>query len=447
MVARARSIHEMHFAASLEPCPKCGTRIDAQQLSLAGNDEAWALTGNCPRCATPRAFTFVTYGDPLTAPAPRDELAGPAPSEIISPAQWIAEIDRLIPLVRPDPTKLEIDEWKASRDANKRLLVCLNELRKFIPDGASEIPADKLSDAERVDRKARPERFQRAWIETEREQCLALRARHVADLPRIEKLERGGGSGPKAHTREIELDRDALRAHESWIKAGQRGKGRLVLVGTQATGVRLTGVELVGAKLDEVDLSGADLSFANLDDAELRGVRFTGAKLESLSLRGAQIEAGSFAGAQLTLAKLDDATIEGTSFGDAQLDRSQWRGARVVRADLDGATFGNAELDGATFLRCTFAGASFAPIAHLPEPTTRETRFEDCDLRDTNWEGRDLRGAVFVRCKVDSLQGRPLAIDDIVIEDPDLSTAGDGSDLGTPEDMLAMWFPERYPTN
>ena len=187
MVARARSIHEMHFAASLEPCPKCGTRIDAQQLKLAGNGDGWALTGDCPRCGTPRAFTFLTHGDPITASTPRDELAGPEPSEIIRPGQWIAEIARLLPQVRPDPTQLGIDEWKVNRDTNKRLLVTLNELLKFIPAGTSEIPDSALDAAEQADRKARPEHYQRAWIEEQRARALDLRAKQIADLSRIEK--------------------------------------------------------------------------------------------------------------------------------------------------------------------------------------------------------------------------------------------------------------------
>lgn len=92
--ARARSIHEMHFAASLEPCPKCGARIDPQQLSLAGDGDGWTLSGDCLRCRTTRGFSFLTYGDPLTAPSPRDEVGGPKPSEIVKPSRWLAEIDQ-----------------------------------------------------------------------------------------------------------------------------------------------------------------------------------------------------------------------------------------------------------------------------------------------------------------------------------------------------------------
>jgi hypothetical protein len=175
-VARARSILEMQFAASLEPCPQCGTRIGAQDLSLAGQADAWALTGNCPTCGLPRAFKFRSYGDPLDGAAPRDELGGPAPSEIIAPAGWIAEIERLRPLVHADPTQLDVDAWTASRDANRRTLVCVNELRKFVPAGAERIPDVGAGDV----------RYTAAWMAAVREACLQTRARYIADLPRIE---------------------------------------------------------------------------------------------------------------------------------------------------------------------------------------------------------------------------------------------------------------------
>lgn len=70
------------------------------------------------------------------------------------------------------------------------MLVCLNELRKFVPEGESEIPVLMLSNPERADRVARAERYQRAWMDSVRERCLDVRARHVADLPRIETPER-----------------------------------------------------------------------------------------------------------------------------------------------------------------------------------------------------------------------------------------------------------------
>ncbi len=73
-----------------------------------------------------------------------------------------------------------------------------------------------------------------------------------------------------------------------------------------------------------------------------------------------------------------------------------------------------------------------------PPPTTKGARFIDCDLRNTRWDGRDLAGATFVRCKVDGISGKPRSLADMVIEMPDLSTDADGTDIGTADDVVEM---------
>ncbi len=153
-------------------------RLGAEELSLAGQGDAWALTGRCTGCELPRAFTFRSHGDPLNGPAPRDELGGPRPSEIITPAQLIAEIERLEPLVQSDPTALDVEAWVVSRDANRRRLICVNELRKFVPEGSHRILDVGVGDV----------RYTAAWMRLVREACLRLRERTLADLPRIEAL-------------------------------------------------------------------------------------------------------------------------------------------------------------------------------------------------------------------------------------------------------------------
>jgi uncharacterized protein YjbI with pentapeptide repeats len=421
MVARARSSHEMRFAITLATCPQCGTRVDPDWLELEGHGEAWAYTGACRRCRTPLAFTFRSIGDPIRAEVRQGELGGAAPSEIIAPGQLVAEIDRLVPLVRADPQRLPLDEWRASRDANARLRTCLAELAKFVPAGAAAIPDAALGDADRADRANRPERYTRAWIDDARSRADAVLAEIVADLPRIDALERAAKKRAKP---ESELTRDALRAHEAWVKRGKTGAGRLVASGTRAAGEKIGAAELSGAKLDDVDFTEVDLSYASLDGAQLVGAK----------LRG-----GSFDGAALALAKLERADIEGATFAGADLDRSQWQGARVVSARFDGARFGNAVFDGATFQRSSFVRADFSPTTPAPPATTQGARFEDCDLRNTRWDDRDLSGARFVRCKLDGVSGHPSAVDGVVIEEPDLSPGGDGSVIGIAADVLAAW--------
>lgn len=179
-VARARSILEMQFAASLEPCARCGGRPNPQALALAGQGDAWALSGDCEGCGQGRAFTFRSSGDPLSGAAPRDELGGPSPSEIIQPAQFVAEIERLRPLIHLEPTTLSVSAWRTSRDANRRVLVCAHELLKFMP------PERALGTW--VD-----PRYTRSWAVAVRDTCLRTRARYVADLPRVEALMKADG--------------------------------------------------------------------------------------------------------------------------------------------------------------------------------------------------------------------------------------------------------------
>jgi uncharacterized protein YjbI with pentapeptide repeats len=436
MGPRAHTTAEIRFFISLHSCPGCGARVDPSGLTFYGQDTACAFTGYCRRCRAPLAFRFRTYGDPVRAPCRPGELGDDQPSEIIRPGDFVAEIDRLSPLVQPDPTRLALEEWRASRDANSRLLTCLAEIGKFIPPGADAIPDERLSLDELATQARRPEVFRHAWLDEQRARHLTIRERVIADIPRIDALE----TAARPYQREVgTFDRDALRAHEAWIRRGRTGRGRLVLVGVDAAGEDVGAAELTGARLSWVDFTGIDLSYATIDDAELREVNLTGANLTSTSFRGATIRGGSFVDAHLALAKFERAAVAGARFGGSDLDRSQWQGAQVRETDFDGAHLGNAQLDGAVFTTCSFRSADFAPTTPAPPATTRDTRFVNCDLRGTRWQDRDLAGAVFVHCKLAQISGRPKSLDGIVIEAPDLSSGGDGSDIGEPADILIVW--------
>jgi uncharacterized protein YjbI with pentapeptide repeats len=432
---RARSSTEMRFAMSLVKCKQCGTRVDPEVLRVEGSGEAWAWTGGCARCQSPLWFTFRSYGDPVAAPVPTGELGDARPSEILQPGHFLAEIDRLVPLVRSDPSQLDTAAWKQTRDHNRRVMTCLIELAKFLPAGAQALDPSALSAEEIADRAARPERYRRAWIEDTLRARRELHALIGAELPRITAEEARRAPPPVVGT----LDRASLRAHDAWVRRGQTGAGRLVLVGVRAPRERIGAALLTGASLDGVDFTEVDLSYADLEDTELTGATFTGANLTSIQLRGSRLRGGTFAKAAMALAKLERTVIEASVFTGADLERSQWHDARVSDARFEAVRFGNAALDRAVFARCDFRRADFAPTDRLPAPTTAATRFEDCDLRDTRWQGRELAGAVFVRCKLAGVAGRPASLDGVVIEAPDLSIAGDGSDLGTIEDVFDLW--------
>lgn len=432
--ARARTTAEMLFAASLEPCPHCGTREPAL-LQINGGGDRWTLSGPCTRCKQRRAFTWVTEGNPQVEPPPR-QLGDARPSQIIRVGQLMAELDRVLPLVRERPETLDRAAWYAGASALDRAITCLNELRKFVPAGMKMIPDTKLTEDERKDRTARRERYGVAWLQGELDRLVAVLHRYTADAPRIEALDAQGTFAPPHGT----IDRDALHAHEAWVAAGGEGPGRLEVVGFDGRGLVLAGVQLAGARLERVQLDRANLEGAQLQNGELREASVREANATSLLLTGATIAGGSFEKSALVGASFERATVDGTSFRDANLDRSKWAGASVSAASFALAMFGNARLDGAHFRGCSFVQADFRPLSDLHAAPTAGAVFEDCDLRGTSWAGRDVSNATFVRCKLAGASGKPAAMTNVTITDPDLSPEGDGSDIADAADVLDLWL-------
>jgi uncharacterized protein YjbI with pentapeptide repeats len=363
------------------------------------------------------------------------QLGDERPSSIIRVGQFVSELDRVLPQLPSSPENLPPIEWRASLAAVERALIVLNELLKFVPAGAKMIPDTTLDEAEREDRASRSGRYQRGWLEGERDRVLALRERYTRDAPRIWALEEPAELPPSRGA----LDRPSLMAHAAWVRAGRRGEGRLDVVGFDARGARLGGVELSGARLERVVLDHAVIDAVQLHDAELVDVSVRRAVATSLKVKHAHVIRGSFAQAQLAIAAFDGAVIDATSFAGANLERSTWANANVTGASFDSANLGNAWLDAGRFRGCTFHEADFRLITQGIKCTTRGAVFEDCDLRLTRWDGRDLSGATFVRCKLAGISGVPSALANVRIDDPDLSADGNGSDIGGVADVLALW--------
>jgi uncharacterized protein YjbI with pentapeptide repeats len=406
----------MSFFASLESCATCGKRVDPDALTIYGADNAWVLTGRCAQCRGPLVFKFQTHGNPIEGIHKFGQL-GIGRSAIISPRRFIAEIERLSPGVERDPTRLSIGAWKQNRGVNDRVNVCLAELAKFFPPGADVIPSELLGPDDLADRAARPERYHRAWVTGLIERHQEVVAALSADLPRIQAIDTAlARERPKGVDY---LERAHLVAHEKWVQRGQKGRGRLVLVDALHEGMKIgRGVELAGTRWVNVNLTEAYLEDANLADAELDGARLDRAYLYGSVLHRARLTADSFDGADLKQVEFNDARIERTRFDRANLDHSIWSGAVVTGATFLACRFGNASLDGATFTRCELSGADLSAPEPSRPPATG-ARFDGCDLRNSNWQGRDLTGARFRGCKFAGARGQPAHIDNIVIEDSD----------------------------
>lgn len=160
---RARSVEEMNFAASLQPCPTCGSR-DVEKFQLFGDGDVWTIAGPCPSCATKRAFSFATTGVPYqTLPKPYE--LGPGPSQLLEADQFRAELARVAPAIHEDPTKLAAVAWHASLAAIDIALTSLNELIKLAPADLAALVA-------------------------ERDRTMATAKRYTADAGRIQALGR-----------------------------------------------------------------------------------------------------------------------------------------------------------------------------------------------------------------------------------------------------------------
>ena len=388
----------MKFVASLIACPSCGAR-ETGELRLDGNGTAWSVSGSCPSCGKPRGVLFETAGNPINVQSRDRELAGPEPSQVLSPDELVAELDRVLPRVRDAPSCLSPQLWREAVAANRRAQIVLNELLKF--SGAS------------LGGRAR------SALQDELARQQTIEAGFAADAPRIWALE-----PVHQNVATVPITRVMLRAHDAWVRANRSGAGRLDIANLRGVGERIGAATLSGARLSGAHLAKVDLSLARLDDVELVDCDLSGANLTSIELSRSRITRGSFAGSAMVLATLDLAVIVGCDFSGADLDRSRWKDASVSGATFVATRFGNADLDAVSFETCSFEGADFAPTTERPKPTTRGARFVDCDLRDTDWSDRDMSAATFERCKLAGARGRPAATVGLTVTGCDVSLDG-----------------------
>lgn len=240
-----------------------------------------------------------------------------------------------------------------------------------------------------------------------------------------------------------QLDRIANRA-QRWL-AGEpprslREIARLVERRSARYGPRIAAIHADHAALVDLDL----------DDLDLARISLRGAKLTEVSLRRAACTAADATGSRWQRCRLDRAALAMAVLTDARLARcdlsraglagTSWHRATLVHCALRRATLIDARLDRAVFTDCDLRGADLAIVRSPHVATLAGARFVRCDLRDTHWRGRELGGATFVDCKLFGARGGP-ALAGVVIERPDLSRLGDGSQIATQSDAVADWSP------
>jgi uncharacterized protein YjbI with pentapeptide repeats len=393
----------MEFVAGMHPCEACGS-WEPLRWQTIGSGSVWTVSGRCPRCSGERSYVFQGEASLNEVQPPTGELGGPEPSQLVDARALVLEVERLA----------------ADEDQVDRALTALVELTKFLPGAAPHVPGTEYE--------AGSERFTRMWIETELARTRAL-ARLLA-----EREVRKAAVPPARGT----IDRDALDAHIKWVRRGKMGEGRLDVVGFDGRARRLDSFDMSGARLEAVRLLRASLELTHLREAELVEIDFTQAQLGSIKLGGAVLRGCRFDGANLAIAELDRTHVTSCSFARVMMDRSTWRDALVEDSNLRHVQFGDTLLDGARFQRCDLRSVVLTPIHPRIVATSRGTVFEHCDFRGADFTGRDLAGAVFLACKLGGAHGQPATTEGWSVEQADLSPAGDGSQVGSAADVLAL---------
>ncbi|MBT8225598.1 MAG: hypothetical protein KJO75_08895 [Dactylosporangium sp.] len=161
----SRSAEERQLYMDLQPCGGCGAEgfewTDHYSADLDGQLIS-AFSGACPRCDTTREFEFVVSGDEPPPPA----FGGPEPSQIIDPGQFLALARNLAQLVPGDPANCPPDAVVDATDAISAAVAAMDEVLKFVPDGADAVPSETLtSDRGKAVYAADPGQFRRMRLE------------------------------------------------------------------------------------------------------------------------------------------------------------------------------------------------------------------------------------------------------------------------------------------
>jgi hypothetical protein len=159
----ARSSPECHLYMQLHPC-SCGDTRSPRKHRLLSTDDGLVAHYDepCPACGKPRVFDFQL--DPEIPPGVK--FGGANPSTIIDAGQFLAEADRAARSVPGDTSTLDADDRTRARLELQRAVDALEEVIKFVPDGADRVPAESLfTGAGKEIYLREPGRFRKARLE------------------------------------------------------------------------------------------------------------------------------------------------------------------------------------------------------------------------------------------------------------------------------------------
>lgn len=450
----------MRFFLELERCPSCGERDIGEPRTTGGLFEVpgreQRVDGDifyvtCPRCGHARNGLFFNL-DNFKSPA-HLHLGDARPSQIIYPHQFAKELAWCLEGVERDLSKYAaMDEPQLDHNNDRWVIgeTCINELEKFMPPGADDVPATAFTtDEGRAYYALHPAQFVRANLEAARTLLVAIRAEivRVAEAQRAARVASGKVTPPTPLPLPP-FSLAALKFHEAWLAEGDGPNAqRMTGAGIDLHNRNLVGRDLSKSAFENITLDGADLTRSKWRGAHLVQANGYGASWTSARLTGATFERCVFAKAHMVDTYLFDSLFTQCRFVGADLTRTLW-----FRSTLTGCYFllrtqlVDASLDGATFTDCDLRGTDLSVTRDGPIGTTVGTRFIRCDLRDTIWEGRDLFRTSFVDCKLAGARGLA-RLKETVLERIDLSPGGDGSRIASRGELLQAWYTKDAPAD
>ncbi len=149
----------------LNPC-RCGEIEFAPRhwLEQQGERLIAVYEGECPGCQAVRRFEFQLVSDMPPAPP---AFGGDAPSQLIDPGQFLWVAEQFASSVPADPGDLAPGESREdAQDAMATAVAAVEEVLKFIPQGADAVPEEAFTAPEGwMVYHQEPGRFRRSRLE------------------------------------------------------------------------------------------------------------------------------------------------------------------------------------------------------------------------------------------------------------------------------------------
>jgi len=432
---RPRTNAEAHLYMDLHPCPDCGTSEFDRDNALVerGGELVSVFDGACRGCGKQRSFEFA-IADDLTPAAGDAYWGGSRPSAIICPGQFLSLADDCAHRVPAAVDGLDDATLARARRDLETAIVAMEEVLKFIPAGRDDVPRHAFQSAVgKALLLAEPGRFRRVRLEA----VIGAYRGLASGFP----LPDAGETSAEREAPPACLSAEVLDRHAAWVKRGMSGSGKLSLEHSDLTGARLDQLDLSGATLVSCALDGASLVEVHLRSAALTRCTAERCVLTSADLGDTALIECRFSRADLRNSSLEGAILEGGDFQGAVADRGAWDRLTARHVDFRETVFGGCGLDGAVFEDCDFRDADLtrADSSLVGLGTTANATFRRCDLRGARLGGRRLDGTRFLDCKLHGVAGTPEIEGDYVVERPDFSEAGDGSDVRGAAAVHALW--------